>query len=410
MNKLYNHYHLLLGLDSSWNVDDVTLHIDNKSVEIKLRYSGKTQVCPECGETGKFYDYAPERCWRHLDTMQFETIITATVPRCKCLNCGVKTTSVPWATGRARFTLMFEAFAIDVLQASSSISAACKLISIDWHAADSIIKRAVERGIIRRIDETISYIGIDEKSFHKGHDYIIALTDLLEGKVIDVVKDRTKSATEELFNKLSDPQKNSVEAVAMDFWSPFISESKKAFPDALIVHDRFHIDKYLNEAVDGVRKAENKELKKENKDTLVSTKWWWLQHPENMTDARKLEFDQLLQQELKTGKAWALKNTFREFWNQPSRELAQLFFDDWIAKVEELNLKPLRKVAEMLERHIPEILNFFTHAITNAVSEGLNSKIQSLKAAARGFRSFDGYRARILFFCGKLDMKPNFNH
>ncbi len=410
MRDLNTHYQLLLGLNSSWSVDDVNVHINSKKVGVDVSYSDKEYSCPVCGESTKFYDFAPKRHWRHLDTMQFKTIITASIPRCKCDKCGVKTISVPWATGHARFTLMFEAFAIDVLQASSSVTAACNLIGINWHAADSIIKRAVDRGLVRRENDTISYIGIDEKSFHSGHDYIISLTDLIEGKVIDVVKDRTKKSTKELFNKLTDTQKKDVEAVAMDFWQSFITEAKEVFPEALIVHDRFHIDKYLNDAVDQIRRAENKELKKRKDETLVSTKWWWMQHPENMTDTRKKQFNELLQNELKTGKGWALKNTFREFWKQPNRECAQLFFDNWIASVEELDLKPLRKVAEMLERHIPEILNFFTHAVTNAVSEGLNSKIQLLKANARGFRSFTSYRARILFFCGKLDMQPNFNH
>jgi transposase len=62
------------------------------------------------------------------------------------------------------------------------------------------------------------------------------------------------------------------------------------------------------------------------------------------------------------------------------------------------------KVKEMLERHLNKILNYFNRSTTNADSEGLNSKIQLIKASNRGFHSFESDRTRILFYCGKLDM------
>ena len=63
-----------------------------------------------------------------------------------------------------------------------------------------------------------------------------------------------------------------------------------------------------------------------------------------------------------------------------------------------------------VERHLPEILSYFRYRITNATSEGFNSRIQSIKSAARGFRDFQNYRTRILFYCGKLNFKPDLNH
>jgi transposase len=71
-----------------------------------------------------------------------------------------------------------------------------------------------------------------------------------------------------------------------------------------------------------------------------------------------------------------------------------------------IRLKPMVAVAQLLKRHLPNLLTYLKHPITNAVTEGLNSKIQSLKSAARGFRNFQNYRTRILFFCGKLELYP----
>lgn len=81
-------------------------------------------------------------------------------------------------------------------------------------------------------------------------------------------------------------------------------------------------------------------------------------------------------------------------------------FEDWFGWVSRSRLKPMVEVAQMLKRHLPNLLTDLKHHITNGVTEGLNSKIQSLKSAARGFRNCQNYRTRILFLCGKLDLYP----
>jgi len=407
MDNLNAHYQLLLGLTNSWRVDDVKLSVNSRKVEIAISYTATNFICPECGEEGVLHDLAPARSWRHLDTMQFETTLTASVPRCRCKKCGVKTMDKPWTTGHTRFTLLFEAFAVDVLQQCSSISAACKLLRINWHTANEIMQRAVSRGLERRCETDIPYLGIDEKSFGKGHSYVTAMNDLLAGRVIDVVEHRTSEATDELIQSLSLKQQKNVQAVAMDFWPAFIKTTEKLLPEAQIVHDKFHISKYLNEAVDKVRRCENRLLYKAGDKRLVSSKYYWLQNVENMSSQRKEQFEWLLDQNLKTGRAWAMKTLFRDFWSFTNQADAREFFDAWMLSVKGISAQPLIKVAEMLERNIERILTYFQNPISNGVSEGLNSKIQIVKSGARGFHSFKSYRTRILFYCGKLDMKPS---
>ena len=138
---------------------------------------------------------------------------------------------------------------------------------------------------------------------------------------------------------------------------------------------------------------------------MVGSKYTWLRNPENMTKSQRARFDGLMACEFKTGVAWALKNVFRYFWNCTSELRGELFFTHWCELVDESKLKPLIKVKELMERHKENILNYFKHKVSNAVSEGLNSKIQLLKATARGFRGFESYRRRILFYCGKLDLQ-----
>ena len=406
-SELQKHYALLLGIGSPWEVKSVDLKLQDKKVEIELGWQwGSSAICPECGKECSLYDCAPERTWRHLDTMQFQTIIRARAPRSNCPDHGVKTVTVPWAEPQGRFTLMFERFVIDVLVASASVSHACELLGLGWETVHEIMRRAVARGLERRKLEDLKHLGMDEKSFKRGQSYIALLTDLDHSRVVEVVEGRTNEAAAKLWESLSAEQKLEVEAVAMDMWEPFIQTAKEQVPDADIVHDKYHISSYLNEAVDKVRRQEHKELMAQGDETLKGTRQLWLYNPQNFSEDQASEFTTLKDLNLKVGRAWAAKELFTTFWDYQEEESARKFFKDWFGWISRSRLKPMIDVAQMLKRHLENLLTYLEHQITNAVTEGLNSKIQSIKSAARGFRNFKNYRTRILFFCGKLELYP----
>jgi len=249
MNTLAEHYALLLGLDASWQVVDIELSLEVQRVRIHLAAAGKLSVCcSECGQQRPLKDHAPERTWRHLDTMQFETILTARVPRTDCPDCGVKTCRVPWAEPHGRFTLMFESFAIRVLQAAASTEQARVLLNLSWKSVQRIMDRAVERGLEERKLDEVQHVGIDEKSFRRGHDYISVMTDIDGSRVLEVTQGRDEEAANALWKTFTEEQKASLQAVSMDMWKAFENSAAKNVPDAEIVHDRFHISKHLNEA------------------------------------------------------------------------------------------------------------------------------------------------------------------
>lgn len=407
MNKLIEHYRLLLGLDASWEVSDVALSLEEQRVEILVSHTGASVTCPECDGVCTIADHAPERTWRHLDTMQFETRLRARAPRTNCKDCGVKTATVPWAGKHSRFTWLFEAMAIEVIEACGNVKAAAGLLGLDWSSVHRIMERAVERGLERRQLQSLQYVGIDEKSFGRGHSYVSLLVDLTGARVLEVAEERTEAAADRLWEALPHEQKEQVEAVAVDMWPAFTNSVETNAKQAEIVHDRFHISKHLNEAVDQVRRQEHKTLKKSGDDRLTGSKQLWLFNPENMSDERWLEFETLKDQELKTSRAWAIKEQFRWLWDYRYAGNARKFFNRWYSWAVRSRLKPIIKVAKMFKRHVENILTYFRHRITNAMSEGFNSRIQSIKSQARGFRAFTNYRIRILFYCGKLDLLPS---
>ena len=317
----------------------------------------------------------------------------------------MKTIVPPWAGKHSRFTLLFEAFAIEVLQACRNVKAAAAILGLSWDSLQTIMNRAVERGLERREATPIPHLGIDEKSFGRGHDYITVLTDLDGSRVLDVVQDRTQVAAEAVLQTLSPEQRHQVRAVAADMLPAYANAVAKQTPNAELVHDKFHVAKYLGEAVDQVRRAENKDLQAEDDDRLKGTRQLWLFNKSNLSWKQRRRFAAIRRNGLKTARAWAIKEEFRWFWRHVYSTSAEEFFNRWYAWGARCRLKPVVKVAKMLKRHLPNLLSYFLYRITNATSEGFNSVIQALKYAARGFRSFTNYRTRILFFCGKLDLK-----
>ena len=402
--KLYKE---ILGIVAPWKIEKVALDIDNDRVDIFLGWPYLHDgICPACKKDCKIHDRREERIWRHLDTCQLKTFIHCRTPRTKCSEHKILTMEVPWAEDMSRFTKQFEMIAIKFLEASENRKKTAKNLRLSWDEMNHIMTKAVKRGLERREDEPIKYIGMDEKSFLKGQNYITVMTDTEGKRILDIAQGRNAEAVNTLWEGLTEKQKSGIEAVSMDFWKAFITGAKKHVPDASIVHDRFHIENYLNKAVDKVRRGEHKELKFRKDNTLAGTKYLWLKSKKNFTKNNKSDFRKLNIDQLAVGRAWNRKELFRHFWSYRYEGSARKFFKKWYFSATHSRLQPVIDVAKMLKRHIENILTYVTHRITNAFAEGINSRIQHIKATARGFRNFENYRTSILFYCGKLNLYP----
>jgi transposase len=399
-------YEQILGLREPWEVQEVELSVKSKKVTVSVGYrEGTLWACPESQERLPCHDHV-ERQWRHLDTCGFETILRARVPRVRGSDGKVWTVPVPWAEKGSRFTLLFERFVVAVLLGTQNITAASGLVDLSWDQLHRIMERAVERGLERRDLETLRHLGMDEKSFAKGKSYVSVMTDLDEGRVLEVMDGRDMSAGEMLLATLPDEVKEQIEAVCIDMSGSNQGAIEKELPQAAIVHDRFHISAHLNDGVAKVHREENIRLQKQGDERLKGTQRLFGFDPDHFNDEQALRFQECRDADLKTARAWAIKEMFRRFWDYRYEGNARKFFKEWFGWASRSQLKPMIKVAKMIKRHFENIITYLRHPITNAATEGLNSKIQSVKASARGFRSFFNYRTRILFFCGKLDLYP----
>lgn len=401
------HYSDLLGLGKEWLVERVDADHAKQRLEAWAGWNPKRKLrCPSCERACPGYDSLPQRTWRHLDACGYLTLVHARIPRCRCPKHGVGQVRVPWAEPGSRFTLAFERHAIEVLLAARSLSDGCKLLRIDWSTAHRIQQRSVQRGLERRAADPVRYVGLDEKSFGRGQHYGTIMSDLEGKRVLEVVEHRREEDAREAIESLPEPVRAGIEAVALDMWQPFVSAVRAALPQAAVVHDKFHVMKMLGGAVDKVRKAEHRALRAEGDETLTGRKYLFLKNPENFSPEQEADFKTLLSLELKVGRAWNLRQLFAHLWDFVSQGHARGFFQKWFVRTKRSKLPPMKSVADTLKRHEANILTYFTHRITNATAEGLNSLIQALKANARGFRSFANFRISILFHLGRLHLYP----
>lgn len=401
-------YERLLGLSSPWQVKRVELKLEAREVHVYVEHSEKRFECPECHVGCPLYDHQEERVWRHLDTMQYVTLLHARPPRIDCAEHGVRNARLPWADPKSRFTLMFERFAIDVLL-MGSVKAAAKILGIGWQEAWRIKSRAVTRGLKRKPKTPPRYVGIDEKAFRPGQaTYMTVINDLERGKVEWVCEERTAESLGEYFDQFTDQQLGRIEGFAMDMWRPYAKAVQERFADAdvMIIYDRFHVMQEVNEALDIVRKAENRELLREGNEALKGSKYLWLRSRENVPTQRRRQFAALRRGKLKTARAWAIKEALRHLWDFATPARAKAYWKQWYFWASHSRLFPVMKAAKKLKKHERRLLNYFTHRITNSMSESLNGQIERLKRVANGFRNKTNFRIAILFHHGGLELYP----
>lgn len=400
-------YARILGIESPWEVSSVELALSEGEVVVHVEQEeGATQCCPTCGEVSPGYDSRTRR-WRHLDTCQYKTILVADVPRVKCEEHGVVTVSVPWAESGSGFTAMFEALVIDWLQEAST-SAVSRVMNLSWNAIDGIMQRAVERGLSRREERCVTRLGVDETAFRKRHDYVTIVSDQEAGTVLHVGSDRKKETLKDWYGGLTQEQRAAIESVSMDMWPAFINATLESIAGAeeKIAFDKFHVAKYLGEAVDKVRRQEHKALMAEGYEDLKGSKYDWLYNPENMTHKQKVRFKALRESTLKTARAWAIKELAMSLWHYVSKTWARKAWKQWLSWAVRSRLNPIKAVAKTIQEHLWGILNAVVLKVSNGPAEGLNSRIKMIKVRSRGFRNKERFANAIYFHLGGLDLYP----
>lgn len=405
-------YQTVLGLPEPWVVQGVELRPADREVWVRVGPRENAALkCPECGKPAPGYDHAAERRWRHLDTMQYHTILLSRVPRVRCGVHGVRQVRTPWAEERGRFTALFEAWAIRLLR-ESTISGVAELLGLSWDGVAHIQRRAVARGMARRSLEPVRVLGVDETSFQKRHEYVTVINDLERDRVLWVGDHRRESTLRTFWESRPIEERRGLRAIVMDMWDPYIAATRECVPHGLskIVFDRYHVVAHLTAAVSDVRKAEQRELQYAGEVAraaqLKGKRFVLVRGKARRTEEDEAEIQALRRAGYKVGRAWSIKEAANAIWQCSSAKAALREFTKWYSWAIRSRLAPIKRAARTMKRYLYGILKYARHPFTNARTEGMNSKIQLIKHKARGYRNRENFRTAILFHCGNLNMDP----
>lgn len=397
-----NLFQMALGLSSPWYVKDIsfnTTETDEKQLSIHIDFRRGAKFIDSSGVVCSVHDTV-QREWQHLDFFQHRCILHARVPRIKSSNCEVKQVDVPWARSGSGFTLLFEAFAMCLIENEMPVNKAAATLSVYpnrlWTVFNYWVKRAMAKDTLSNLED----IGIDETSSRKGHNYVTLVADLKKRRVIFVTKGKDEKTIEAFKEHLKKKQVNpkQIKNIGIDMSPAFIAGIIKNFPDSSIVFDRFHIIKLLNEAMDEVRKAERRQH-----NALKGHKYTFLKKDKNLSEQQRIAKYELIEDYPILGEAYRLKELFNDFWDFKDPEEATAFLAYWCDLVDEAKLKHFKKFANTIKAHWTGILNYINSNISNGILEGINNKIQLAKRRARGYQNTDNFISMIHFIAGKLE-------
>lgn len=395
-------FNRLLDFGDSWTVANILINTNFKEIDIFIDYTKSTGTISGSKIEYKIYDLSEIRRIRHLDIFEYKAYINVRIPRVLNNNSEVRTIELGWAGDRVSYTKLFEYRVIEALKMSKNQTKTADFFSTTFDIIHGIMQRAVSRGLGRRNLENIYALGLDEKNISNGQKYITILSDPIKKCVLDIIEGRKIEDTEELLTwTLSPSQLDQVDLVTMDMWKPYMIAVNEVIPQADIIHDKFHTAKYLNKAVDDVRKEEVKK-----QEILKNTKYLFLKDKDDWTEAQTLRFEEINEINLNTSQAWQIKENFKGLYGQGNRQLCLNYFEKWYVSILETGIKQMIKVADTMVRHLKGIINSAMTEITNSNAENLNSQIQVVKSVARGFANVSSYRNAILFFHGNLNMFP----
>lgn len=360
--------------------------------------------CGVCGNPGDYRDTLSERRFRHVPLWGIPvTLIYApcrvTCPRCK----SVHVERMSWAAGKKRLTMAF-AVAIATWAKSLPWQQVARQFHCSWGTVAAAVAYVVDFGLVRRDLSCITHIGIDEISRQKGHVYLTNAYDLRTGTLIWSGEGRTKDTLSAFFDFFGPERTAKLVGICCDMWPSYFETIKAKAPQATLVFDKFHIVRKLTEAVDIVRRQEVNEKSSEHKGVLAGTRYIWLKSPWNLTDKQKASLSFLETLNLKINRAYLLKESFRDFWQSATKEIATRFMNKWFSWVMESKIKPMQDFAFLLKRHEENILTYFDMPISNGAVEGLNNKAKVISHRAYGFRSAKNYILNLYHCMGNLPM------
>lgn len=370
-----------------------------KIIRIYLKYLPKSYVVDK--NQYALYDFCEEREWQHLSWFDYKCYIVCRLPRFINKDNKVTVIAPNFAPKGRSYTHLFSAKIVTLLQSIRVQKTVAEILQTTPYIVRSVMEDFVEKAISNRgAINDFENISIDEKAYSKGHEYATILIDSDKEYVIDMHEGREEKSLETLMylvsNQDSQPQ---LKRVNIDMWKPYMNTMTKLAPQAILVHDKFHLVKKLSDSINKTRQKEvtENELLKKQRFTV-------LKNAESRTQKQEEQFRLIDEANLKTAKAWHIRENFKLLFDICSTQNVQPMLEKWIQESRSKNIFNVNLVLNTFERHLTGICNAITTRTSSSLHENMNGKIQSVIAKARGFINFERFRINVLFYFGNLKL------
>lgn len=381
-------------------------------IAIKPRKNGHP-ICSGCHKQGPGYDRLPARRFEFVPLWGLLIFFLYAMRRVDCPRCGITVEEVPWAEGKQHQTTTYRWFLARWAKRLPWKQVA-QAFGTTWDAVYSAVHMAVVWGLEHRSWVGIDTIGIDEIQWLRGHKYLTLVYQIGSGakRLLYVGKERTDKSLRTFFHLLGQQGCAALLFICTDMWQPYLTVSAQMAPRAVQILDRFHIMKKFNEAIDQVRREEARQMKQQGHEpVLQKARWCLLKNPDHLTATQATKLSELLSYNLRSVRAYLLREEFQRFWQYKRPRAAGRFLDDWCKRAMRSKLEPIKKVVGTLRSHRELLLNWFRAQgeLSSGAVEGMNNKAKVVMRKAYGFREFRSVEVALYHTLGNLP-EPNFAH
>jgi transposase len=394
------------------HIDQWTFDEDVVIVEVQPRANSQP-ICSGCGCRGACYDHLERRLFEYVPVWIFKVFFAYAMRRVNCKKCGVTVEMVPWADGKEHITRTYKWFLAQWAK-KLAWSEVAVTFRTSWNTVFRSVETAVNWGLANRNINSVKSIGVDELCRKKGHVYATLVYQIDAGckRLLWIGQERKEDTLRQFFEFFGKKRSAALEAISSDMWKPYINAIREHASQAIHVLDRFHIMSHLSKAIDEIRAGETRKLRDDGYEPMLKkTRWLLLKRPENLTESQEAKLADLLKYNLKSVRAYLLKEEFQQFWEYSSPAWAEKFLARWTKRVMKSRLEPMKAVARMLRNHHDLIFNWFrtNGAISQGIVEGLNGKAKVTIRKSYGYRTFRVMEMSLYHALGDLPM-PDYVH
>jgi transposase len=384
------------------------------AIEVEVRSRKRSRAyCSGCARRGPTYDHLPARHFAFVPLWGILVYLVYALRRVDCPRCGVTVELVPWGEGKRPIT---RAYAVFLARWARRLSwkEVASIFQTSWESVFRSVAWMVEYGLQHRSLEGVTAIGVDEVQFQKGHRYLTVVYQIDSScrRLLWVGQDRTAKTLLRFFKMMGRSRAAALQFVCSDMWKPYLKVIAKKASQAVHILDRFHLVARLNKAVDEVRASEARQLARQGYEPMLKhSRWCFLKNPENLTPKQQVKLKDLLRCDLKSVRAYLLKDSFRGLWGLAEAKWANPYLDGWVGRAMRSRLEPIKKVARSFRAHRQLILNWFEgqKEFSAGIVEGFNNKLKLTLRKSYGFRELETAEIALYHALGRLP-EPKLTH